>query len=144
MDGYNYDNNNNYMNQAGPAPDLQGYQHQPVRCPGKEITGLVFGINALVWGILGTMFSWIPFYGMIFSVIWGGMGIGCGIVAIMMHKQVHEIAEEITNKVETGKKLAVPGIIIGAIGIAISVIVIICMIIFVGVAGFAAFTQNRP
>ena len=143
MDGYNY-NNNGYVNQAGPAQDLQGYQHQPVRCPGKEITGLVFGINALVWGILGTLFSWIPFYGMIFSVIWGGMGIGCGIVAIIMHKQVHEVAEEITNKVETGKKLAIPGIVIDAIGIVISVIVIIFMVAILGVSAFAAASQYRP
>ena len=74
MDGYNY-NNNGYVNQAAPAQDLQGYQHQPVRCPGKEIVGFVFGINALVWGILGALFSWIPFYGLIFSGIWGGVSI---------------------------------------------------------------------
>ena len=28
-----------------------------VKCPGKEISGLVFGINALVWGILALMLA---------------------------------------------------------------------------------------
>lgn len=143
MDGYNY-NSNGYVNPAGPAQDLQGYQHQPVRCPGKEIVGFVFGINALVWGILGTMFSWIPFYGMIFSVIWGGMGIVCGIVALTMHKQVHEVAEEISNKIENGKKMAIPGIIVGAVGIVISILVFVLMIVVVGASAFASFSQYKP
>ncbi len=141
MDGYNY-NDNGYTNQ--PAQDLQGYKHEPVRCPGKEIVGFVFGINALVWSILGTMFCWIPMYGIIFSVIWGGMGIICGIVTLVMHKQVHEVAEEISNKIENGKKMAIPGIIVGAVGIVISIVVMIVMVAVVGVAAFSSFSQSRP
>ena len=69
MDGYNFENNyNTGYTQTNQTPDLQGYQHQPVRCPGKEIIGMVFGINSIAWGGLGLLFSWIPFYGMIFPL----------------------------------------------------------------------------
>ncbi len=147
MDGYNFENNyNTGYTQTNSTPDLQGYQHQPVRCPGKEIIGMVFGINSIAWGGLGLLFSWIPFYGMIFSFIWGGLfGIGCGIVALIMHKQVHEVAEEISGKVDTGKKLAVPGIILGGVGMVVSILVIIFMIAIVGIGAFASATSSyRP
>ena len=55
------------FNQGYPAPgydasytmpDLQGFQEEPIRCPGKEIVALVFGINALFWGVFAVLFCW--------------------------------------------------------------------------------------
>ena len=125
--------------------DLQGFNRVPTKCPGKEIAGLVLGINSLVWGILGLLFSWIPIYGMIFSFIWGGlMGVGCGIATNILHKKVHEEAEEITGKIETAKKLAVPGIILGIVGCVISIIVLIVFVIILGAGAVGALSNYRP
>ena len=127
---------------AQAGPDLQGFNRVPKKCPGKEIVGFVFGINSIAWGALGLLFSWIPFYGMIFSFIWGGLfGVGCGIVALVMHKKVHEEAEEIGGKIETGKKLAIPGIIIGAVGCVVSVVVLIFVIAIVGIGAIGSISS---
>lgn len=125
--------------------DLQGFNRVPTKCPGKEIAGLVLGINSLVWGVLGLLFCWIPFYGMLFSFIWGGIfGIGCGVAANILHKKVHEEAEVITSKIETAKKLALPGIITGIAGMVISVVVLIGFIVLVGASAIGTMMNYRP
>ena len=68
-----------------------------VKCPGKEIYGLVFGINALVWGILALMLAWIPFYGLFFGGIYGTFGIVFAIVTFVLSNKVFEQATVITN-----------------------------------------------
>ncbi len=146
------DNNNIYAN-VNPTPvnqqtaqqtTQQPVYQQPVyssntptgtRCPGKEIAGLVLGINALVWSVLGAFFSWMPFYGLIFGLIWGGFGVGFAIATNILYKKVMEQATIITNKIHTGKKLAKAGLIVGIIAMALSVV--IC-IIWVGIIGAAA------
>ncbi len=127
---YETPQNTTYQSQ----PNLQGFQREVAKCPGKEIAGLVCGINAIVWSALGTVCGCIPVYGIIFAVIWGLFGIGFGIAAIVLHKKVHEQAEEITSKIETGKKLGTAGIIVGAAGIVISIIALILMVSIWGVA----------
>ena len=128
-------------NYAQPS-DLQGFNREKVKCPGKEIISFVFGINSLAWGALGLLFSWIPIYGIIFSFIWGVIfGVGCGIVAIVMHKKVHEEAEEFTGKAETGKKLAIPGIILGIVGFVVSILVIIVFVAIVGVGAVSSLSS---
>ena len=127
---------------AQAGPDLQGFNRVPKKCPGKEIVGFVFGINSLAWGILGLLFSWIPIYGMIFSFIWGGLfGVGCGIVALVMNKKVHEEAEEFTGKAETGKKLAVPGIIVGILGCVVSIVVLIVFVLILGIGAVGSISS---
>lgn len=108
-----------------------------VKCPGKEITGMVLGINSLAWSIFGLFFGWIPFYGMIFGIVYGIIGIGCGIATNIIHNKVLEQATVITNKIRNGKKLATAGIIVGAVAIGLSIIIGIVWI----VAGVGAISQ---
>ena len=104
-----------------------------VKCPGKEITGMVLGINSLAWSIFGLFFGWIPLYGMIFGIVYGIIGIGCGIATNIIHNKVLEQATVITNKIRNGKKLATAGIIVGAIAIGLSIIIgIVCIVAGVG------------
>ena len=113
------------------------YQQQaPVgtRCPGKEITGLVLGINSLVWSVLAAMFCWMPFYGLIFGLIYGLFGIGFAIATNILHGKVMEQATITTKKIHTGKKLAKAGLIVGIIAIALS---ILFFVIWIGAFGAA-------
>lgn len=112
--GYNYGN---------PYP-YPGNAQAPVVCPGKEITSMVFGINALVWGIFSAFFCWH----IICAAIYGLMSIGCGIVALVLHKKVLEEATFTTKKVALGKKLGIAGIICSAIAIVLSIIVLMAII----------------
>ena len=102
----------------------QGNAQAPVVCPGKEITSMVFGINALVWGIFSAFFCWH----IICAAIYGLMSIGCGIVALVLHKKVLEEATFTTKKVALGKKLGIAGIICSAIAIVLSIIVLMAII----------------
>lgn len=123
-----------YSQPVYSQPDLQGFKREPVKCPGKEITGLILGINSLVWSVLGTSMGCLPVYGLMFSIIWGLFGIGFGIAAIILNKKVHEQAEEYTNKIEIAKKLSVAGIIVAAVGIVISIIVNVVLVAIYGVS----------
>ena len=141
--GYNATYQQDYSYQEQPAyqqpqPNLQGFQQQVAKCPAKEIACLVCGISSLVWSVLGTLLGCFPVYGIIFAVIWGGFGIGFGIAANILNKKVHEQADEFTNKIEIGKKLATAGIIVGAIGMVLS---IIATIVIIAVWGAAAATS---
>ena len=157
MDGFNDQNNTGYSDPAyaqpqyAQTPDMgaygqvnNGYQTTgATKCPGKEITGFILGINSIVWGGLGLLCSFIPFYGMIFAFIWGGFGIGFGIATNILHKKVHEEATEITNKIETGKKLATPGIILSIVAMVLSTIVtIVLFAIGVGAAVIGSSSQS--
>lgn len=111
--------------------DKNAQPQAPVtRCPGKEIVGMVLGINSLVWGVLGIFFCW--HIGL--AIAYGGIGIGTGIAARILHNKVHEQATLITNKIEIGNKLGLAGIICGAVSIVLSIIVLIVLISF-GIAG---------
>ncbi len=99
-----------------------------VKCPGKEITGMILGINALVWSVLGAMFCWMPLYGIIFGTLYPLMGIGCGVAANILHKKVLEQATVTTKKIHIGKKLATAGIIVGAVSIGLAIMFLIIWI----------------
>ncbi|MCR4814734.1 MAG: hypothetical protein K5879_07900 [Lachnospiraceae bacterium] len=160
MDGFNGQNNTGYSD-PGYSQDpytqpytqmpgqgmygqgnVQGYQTGEIKCPGKEIAGLVLGINAIVWGGLGAVFGLMPFYGLIFGFIWGGFGIGFGIATNILHKKVHEQANVITSKIETGKKLATIGIVLSIVGMVISVIAAIIIGLLFGISVFSAASQS--
>ena len=116
-----------YQQTVYQQPVSQPMYQQPVdstvvKCPGKEITGMVLGINSLVWSVFAIMFCWMPFYGIVFGIIYGLMGIGCGIATNVLHKKVLETATLITNKIRRGKGMATAGIIIGAIGIGLAIV----------------------
>ena len=102
----------------------QAYYTEPVRCPGKEITSMVFGINALVWGVFGLVFCWH----IVLAIVYGVVGIGCGITAIVLFKQVKNIATVITKKGEVGNKLGIAGLICSILAIVISILVLIVLI----------------
>ncbi|MBR3636638.1 MAG: hypothetical protein IKN45_01830 [Lachnospiraceae bacterium] len=160
MDGFNNNNFDGYGQDpnaqaytATPEPSTQSYTDpsmqtftnasEPIKCPGKEIAGLILGINAIFWSGLGTLLGCIPVYGLIFACIWNAFGIGTGIAAMVLHKKVHEQATEISNKIETGKKLGLIGIIVGIAGIVIAIIVFIVLVVIIGVGAVGgAATSN--
>lgn len=108
------DNYNHYNNSMPPQ----------TKCPGKEITGMVLGINAIAWSGLGMLFCWHFALGLVYGLL----GIGCGIGATVLHKKVHEQATYITNKIELGKKLGIAGIIVGSILLLISFLILVAFI----------------
>lgn len=123
----NYGQNTYYVYNGTPYMYSQSMADAQVRCPGKEITSMIFGINALVWGVLGDLFFWNP----IISIVYGLIAVGCAIPALVLSKQVYEVATVTTKKVATGKKLAIAGIICGCAGLVITIIILI----FVMIAG---------
>ena len=113
-----------YVQQGETSPTAA--TSAPKRCPGKEITGLVLGINALVWPIIGLCCCALPISGGILSIIYGLFGIGFGIAAAILYNKCIEQADYITKKITIGKKLGIAGIIVGAVGIVLG-IVSICL-----------------
>ena len=118
-----YNNYNAAYNNTTPAyyTGYQDYQVKPVRCPGKEIVGLVFGINALVWGVLALLFCWHPMIGTIYAL----SAIAYSVVTFVMDKQIGEKAEEISSKIIYGKRMAIAGMIIGIVAIGITVVIVL-------------------
>lgn len=116
----------------------------PVMCPGKEITSMVFGINAIVWSGLGTLFGLIPLYGMIYYVIWGLVGLGCAITSKILYKKAKEQADYVTKKGETGNKLSNISFIVLGVGLLISIVMLIIGIAIFGlsIAGAAASSAS--
>ncbi len=118
-----------------------------VKCPGKEISGLVFGINALVWGILALMLAWIPFYGLFFGGIYGTFGIVFAIVTFVLSNKVFFYLSVITNKIKNGKKLARAGLIISIIAVCLAIaFTVLWVVILISVSGYAGsdfFEQFR-
>lgn len=137
---------NNYpTNQYAPA------ESAPVKCPGKEITGLVFGISALLMGILAIIMGFVgiaaaatfgrhSIYGsygraigsasvqvFIYGYIYAIMAIAFAVVTMVLRGQVFAVAQEITVKIKAGFGMAIAGIIMGGIGLFITVIATIVM-----------------
>ncbi|MBO5238400.1 MAG: hypothetical protein J6B50_06470 [Lachnospiraceae bacterium] len=102
----------------------QAYYTEPVSCPGKEITSMVFGINALVWGVFGLLFCWH----IVLAIAYGVVGIGCAIPSLVLFSQVKKIATVITKKGEIGKKLAIAGLICSIVAIVLSIILLFVFI----------------
>lgn len=104
------------------------YNNQPTtyvaetKCPGKEIAGLVLGINSLVFGIFAVIFGWIPLIGVAYGIIFALMGIGVGIPAVVLWSKVLQQATVTTKKGLIGKNLGLAGIIVSACGVVISII----------------------
>ncbi len=94
-----------------------------IQCPGKEITGMIFGINALVWGILSLIVCWIPIYSLILGTMYGVFAIAFAIVAKTLANKVFAQATIITNKIRNGNKLATAGLVLGIIGLVLSIII---------------------
>ena len=111
-----------------------GYRNSEpvVRCPGKEITGMILGINSLLWGSLGLFFCWH----IVIAIVYGGFGIGFGIAATILRKKVHEVANQITKKIEIGGKLGIAGIVCGAVSIVLGIMFVI-LIASVGIFGLS-------
>lgn len=126
MDEYNYTDSTNeeYSYTSAPAENFNydTTSTAPVRYPGKEIAVLILGINSLVWAALSIFCVWIPFYGLIFLAVWGGISLACTIVCNKYYKTVTTFATETTSKLHTGKKLAKIGTILLIVDAAICVI----------------------
>lgn len=99
------------------------YVTPEVKCPGKEITGMILGINALLFGIFAIAFGWIPFgIGVIYGIVFALFGIGTGIAAIVLWSKVCQQATVTTRKGLIGKNLGLAGIIVSGCGIVFSII----------------------
>ncbi|MCR4617280.1 MAG: hypothetical protein K5669_03705, partial [Lachnospiraceae bacterium] len=127
MDSNQFSNTNEaaYTAPAQPLYTQQSasgeiYAKPEIKCPGKEITGMVFGINALVWGVLAIILAWFPFYGLIFGLSYGIVGIACAIVTFVLYNKVKEQATVITNKILRGRSLAKAGLIVSIISVVVA------------------------
>lgn len=126
-----------YVQQEGTA-GASSATSAPKRCPGKEIAGMVLGINGLAWPVIGLFCCVIPVSGGIIGIIYGMIGIGCSIAAIILHNKCVEQADYITKKIVIGKKLAIAGLICGGVGIVLGIVSIVAW-----VAGlFGAFSGS--
>lgn len=106
------------------APTYSKANTNVVRCPGKEISGLVCGIMSIFYGAFGVLFCWHPAIAFSFGII----AIGNGIPAIILNKQVKKIATLMTKKTTIGKNLGVAGIICGAVAMVLDIIVILVLV----------------
>lgn len=116
-----------------------GFSPAPVRCPGKEIAGLILGINSVLWSVIGLFFCWH----FALALVYAGFGIGMGIAALILHKKVMEQATVTTGKIKAAKILGIIGIIVSVIllllGILILVLILLGTGLFSGVYGFIPF-----
>ena len=130
---YGYESNirydNNGYNQNGyNRNNIGGYnrfnnlyeEHIPSRCPGKEITALIFSIVSVISGIISILFFWYPTMG----IIYGISTITYSIVSFVLHQKVMLQAEETTNKIHTAYKLAIGGVILGILAIIFAILFI--------------------
>lgn len=134
-----YSDNNVYANvNARPVGNNsatgRAYVNNEVRCPGKEITCMVLGIFSLVYGGFAALFFWHIVIGIIFGIL----GIGLGIPAIVLHGSVMKTATVTTKKVQVGKKLGIAGIICGAVAM---VIAILFFVVVVGILGASILSE---
>ena|GEM_PF-6808645 len=138
--------NNVPVNQFAPSE-----QTGPRKCPGKEITGMVFGISSLLMGLItlflgfvslavGAAFGRHSVYGYgrvamtgasaqvyIYGIVYGLMGIAFAVVAMVLRGKVMAEADEITVKIKAGFGLAIAGIITSGLGLFLTIIGIIVM-----------------
>ena len=124
-------------------------QYVPAVCPGKEITGLIFGIVSLLSGLtsgffgiaaisLGIMYN--TFYGrgslyssaassrssviqiVIYAILYGIMTIAFAIVTMVLRRKVMLQADAPTKKIRIGFGLAIAGMILGALAVLLGII----------------------
>lgn len=140
-------NQQSYGWNGGYSTDTFGQGSAPVKCPGKEITGMVFGISALIWGVLtiimgfvgiavaGTIHRYSSYLGsfrgsvaasssqvFVYGFVYAFMAIGCAIVTLVLRGKIYAVAQEISNKIKIGFGLAIAGLITGGIGLLITII----------------------
>jgi len=143
---------NNYpTNNFQPANQFAESEPSVVKCPGKEITGMVFGISALLMGLIAILMGFIGIgigavYGrhsaynlytramattssqvFVYGFIYSFLGIAFAIVAMVMLSKVYAVAQEITNKIKAGFGMAIAGIITSGLGLILTIIGILVM-----------------
>ncbi len=119
MDGFN--GYNRFDEDQGYATNYERFRaarRQPSKCPGKEITAMIFGINTLFWSVLALLFCWFPLCCFIYVI---GAVIMAAVVFVL-HNRVMLEAEVTTKKVHIGKKLAVAGLIVGGVALLLTII----------------------
>lgn len=84
------------------------YQYQPPRVPVQPSSG--FAVTALVTGIVGAVFSWVPGLGLLLGIIAVTFG-GIGLV-----KANHGTA--------AGKGMAIAGLVLGILAIGVFILLI--------------------
>ena len=109
-----------------------------VKYPGKEIIGLVFGIFALIHGLIG-LYTIVPVYGWIAGGINAVMAIIFAIVAKSMWGTIKKNATSYSGKIKAGNGMATAGLILAIIGIVGAIIIAVIAIIIVAVGGGASF-----
>lgn len=150
---YDAMNQQSYGWNGGYSTDTFGQGNSaPVKCPGKEITGMVFGIGAIGMGVAAVIIGIVCIaaaaaimstkrslyslgYGSLYSpiaqsagslfaygYIWGIMAVGFAIVTMVLRGQIYAVAQEISNKIKAGFGLALAGIISGGIGLLLTII----------------------
>lgn len=112
MDEYNY----SYYDEP-----VEEYQPE-VRCPGKEITGMILGIASTVWGILSLIFCWMPIEGLIIDIVYALFVLGFSIATFILNAKVRKEATVVTKKITFGVIMAIIGLVITAIAIVLAVI----------------------
>jgi hypothetical protein len=145
---------------VNPAPMNQFEQYDQfampentgvVKCPGKEITGMVFGISALLMGIItiilgivsvsvGATFGRHSVYSYgratmanasaqvyVYGIVYGLMAVAFAVVAMVLRGKVMAQATEITGKIKAGFGMAIAGIITGGFGLFLTIVGIILM-----------------
>ena len=141
-------NQQSYGWNGGYSTDTFGQGNSaPVKCPGKEITGMVFGISALIWGVLtiimgfvgiavaGTIHRYSSYLGSyrgsvasassqvyVYGFVYAFMAIGCAIVTLVLRGKIYAVAQDISNKIKIGFGLAIAGLITGGIGLLLTII----------------------
>lgn len=131
---------NNYIDTEARVVEVSS-PAKPVGCPGKEITGMILGINALTWPVLGLMFCIIPISGGIISIVYGLLGVGCAIPAMILYNKVNEQADYMTKKIITGRKLAIAGLIVGAVGVFMGILAICLWVAGIGIGANSIFSS---
>lgn len=141
-------NQQSYGWNGGYSTDTYGQGNSaPVKCPGKEITGMIFGISALIWGVIGIIMGFVgiavagtiqrysSYLGSyrgsvasassqvyVYGFVYAFMAIGCAIVTIVLRGKIFAVAQEISNKIKIGFGLAIAGLITGGIGLLLTII----------------------
>lgn len=111
------------------SPNAYGtYRVNEIKCPGKEIAGMVLGIFSLFYGVFAVFFFWY----VILSVVFALFAAGTGIAAMVLNNKVKEQATVMTKKTTIGKNLGIAGMICGIVAVILSIIFFIVAITIFG------------